>query len=795
MKNLFKGSITKKFTALIVIIAIMAVAIIAVSNRGSKQVAKEDVRENISTLESKKLSEGDVVSTGYITVHYQDADGTDLIPAVQHSGDIGTWYEFEPAVINGYRSSSINPVNRCGYYEFENDDVIFVYTPLGDDYDVSWTNEGVDGADETVINVGVDNIRRTTEYGLIIISEDENGNVVNGTEFKVSDGDTVVKEGAVQNGKLYVGKVGFNQDKTYTFGIEQTVGVQPYESMEGTATLSTTVQWDNNNKKFKITNSSIDNSKAQVSVNENNEIVVRITNKKSEVPPPVPHPPLTELNVRIEYKVDGKLLDGVKLGVDSGAGVVERTTENGIIYLDKVTVSELGDLVYKVTEISVPDGYIPAMGDGVEGIATITPSLNQEGTGFDFSGTTNGIEGFFININGGDAVITVSGKPDKYDLALKKFIYKIDDEYVENREPKVVMGKDGKYTYIMNEKVEEAANGQKVTYVLRTYNESKNDGKGKRVIEYIPKGLKYLPEDSVNQQYEWNMYMVENDGALRQVQNADEAEVIATDYIVGEKIDKYDEELSEGEEASLNSKDVQAVFEVDESVFSGKENRIIENTASIEPNSNDDNGDNDSTTEKIYVKYFDLKTTKYIKSVKVKNEKKDETKEYGEKTNNSVIKVDVPKSQVDKSTITVTYSIKVENVGQIPGYATKVVDYLPDGFEVVNITDWKVNGNVATCTKLDSTILMPGESTTIDIVCNWKLSEKQIGSRVNEASVTEYENDYGAKDVTPDNNDKEEIIAAITTGKGIKIIVPIIIGLVAIVGVIYVKNRRKEGIV
>ena len=90
---------------------------------------------------------------------------------------------------------------------------------------------------------------------------------------------------------------------------------------------------------------------------------------------------------------------------------------------------------------------------------------------------------------------------------------------------------------------------------------------------------------------------------------------------------------------------------------------------------------------------------------------------------------------------------------------------------------------------------MQQELKIIDIVCNWKLSEKQIGSRVNEASVTEYENDYGAKDVTPDNNDKEEIIAAITTGKGIYIIVPIIIGLVAIVGVIYVKNRRKEGIV
>ena len=198
--------------------------------------------------------------------------------------------------------------------------------------------------------------------------------------------------------------------------------------MEGTATLSTTVQWDNNSKKFKITNSSINNSKAQVSVNENNEIVVRILNEEREVPPP----PESTLNVRIEYKVDGKLVDGVTLGVDSGSGIVERTTEDGIIYLDDVVVRELGDLIYKVTEISVPDGIIPVMGAGVEGIATITPRLNQEGTGFDFSGTTNNIEGFSISINGGNAVITVSAKAKKYDLSLKKFIYQIDDEYVDS---------------------------------------------------------------------------------------------------------------------------------------------------------------------------------------------------------------------------------------------------------------------------------------------------------------------------------------------------------------------------
>ncbi|MBR2703842.1 MAG: MucBP domain-containing protein [Clostridia bacterium] len=791
MRNVLKENRTKKILAVISIVAIMALAIIvAVSNGGKNNVA-EDASKSVATVESKKLNEGDeVTSTGYITVHYQDENGTDLIQSVQHSGEIGTWYEFEPAEIEGYRSNSINPVNRCGYYEFASDDVIFKYTPLGDDYDVTWTNEGVDGAEDTVINVGVDNIRSTTEYGLIIITEDEDGNVVNGTEFKVSDGDTVVKEGAVQNGKLYVGKVGFNQDKTYTFGIEQTVEVEPYASMEGTATLSVGVEWDNTNKRFKITGSSIDNSKAQVSVNENNEIVVRILNEERELPPP----PESTLNVRIEYKVDGKLVDGVTLGVDSGSGVVEKTTADGIIYLDNVVVRELGDLTYKVTEISVPDGIIPVMGEGVEGIATITPRLNQEGTGFDFSGRTNDIEGFSININGGNAVITVSAKAKKYDLSLKKFIDQIDDEYVENREPKVVMGKDGKYVYQTSNKIEKAANGQKVTYILRTYNESKIDGEGKRVIEYIPRGLKYLPDDTTNQQFGWRMYRVENDGVLVETTDINKAEVIATDYIEGQTIMGFDGNVAEGEEVSLNHLDVKAVFEVDESVFTGKENRIIENTASIGKNENDDNGDNDTTTEKIYVKYFDLKTTKYIKSVRTKNEKKDETKLYGESTDNSVIKVDVPKSQVNKTTLTVTYTIKVENVGEIAGYATKVVDYLPDGFEVVNKTDWTVDGQVATCTKLDSTLLMPGESTTIDIVCDWKLGDKQIGSRVNEASVTEYDNDYHSTDITPDNNDKEEIIAAITTGKTVFVATGIIFGIVAIIAIVYIRNKRKEGI-
>ena len=89
---------------------------------------------------------------------------------------------------------------------------------------------------------------------------------------------------------------------------------------------------------------------------------------------------------------------------------------------------------------------------------------------------------------------------------------------------------------------------------------------------------------------------------------------------------------------------------------------------------------------------------------------------------------------------------------------------------------------------------MPGESTTVDIVCDWKLSDTQIGSRVNEASITEYENDYHSVDITTDNNDKEEIIAAITTGKTVFVATGIVFGIVAIIAIVYIRNKRKEGI-
>ena len=354
--------------------------------------------------------------------------------------------------------------------------------------------------------------------------------------------------------------------------------------------------------------------------------------------------------------------------------------------------------------------------------------------------------------------------------------------------------------------MEQVANGQEVTYRLRMYNESERDGKGKSIIEDIPAGLVFVPENETNKKYGWVGYVRDSDGDLVKAQDIKKATVFVSDYLVDKEIAGYNTDAvnkaiannsAEGSIAGyLNFQDVEIVLAVDEDKITS-ENRVVENTVSIQKNDNDDNTDNDTTTEKVYVKYFDLDVTKYIEEVKVKNEKEDKTQKIGESKKGKTIKIDVAKSQVANTTITVTYGLKVTNIGEIEGYATELVDYIPEDFTLVQDGIWKVDGDKAVTTKLENKLLQPGESATVNITFEWKLSENNIGSRINEGKITKYENPYDAIDRTDDNNDKEEMLVAIKTG-GITYIIPAAIVLaVASIGVYTIikkKNREEENV-
>lgn len=375
---------------------------------------------------------------------------------------------------------------------------------------------------------------------------------------------------------------------------------------------------------------------------------------------------------------------------------------------------------------------------------------------------------------------------DKYDLAIKKFISAIDNKELTTRIPKVEISEDGKITYTQNNEIEKVANNQEVTYTLRMYNESDVNGKGKRVIEYIPDGLVFLPENETNKKYNWVMFKEDENGKFSITENAEEAVIVTTDYLVNKEIKAFDKDT----DTDLSYLDVQAVFKVDETKLTS-EDRIVENRAKIMPNENDDYPENDESTEKIYVKYFDLSIEKYIDEVKVNTNGKENTIKVGYDKKDQLVKIDVKRSNADKTKLTVTYGLLVKNVGEIAGYATEIKDYIPKDFKVINSENWKLEGNEAINTQLENVILEPGESTTVYITCEWKLSEESIGERYNEAEISKYRNNYDAIDVTDDNKDKEGLLVTLKTGS--ELIGYIIVTLTAIVtiglGIVFIKRK------
>ena len=113
-------------------------------------------------------------------------------------------------------------------------------------------------------------------------------------------------------------------------------------------------------------------------------------------------------------------------------------------------------------------------------------------------------------------------KNEKYDLSIKKFITNIGGKEITNREPKVEVAEDGKVTYKLNDEIEKTSNNENVTYTIRMYNESNVRAKGKQVIEYVPNGLVFVPEDEVNKGFNWIMCKVDSEGNVTVTENPEE---------------------------------------------------------------------------------------------------------------------------------------------------------------------------------------------------------------------------------------------------------------------------------
>ena len=317
-----------------------------------------------------------------------------------------------------------------------------------------------------------------------------------------------------------------------------------------------------------------------------------------------------------------------------------------------------------------------------------------------------------------------------FDLALQKFITKVNDTEIKDREPQATVT-DGKITYTHTQTPLKVKNGDKVTYTIRVYNEGPTAGYAAEIGDNIPSGLKFDKENAINKKYGWKMY----DQEKNETDDASKAVEIRTDYLSKEKSEEREEDALlkafDSTKNEISAKDIKVVFTVDTKSFDKTIINIAEITKDTDENGDDitdkdsepDNGDEDEDDldkERIITDRFDLSLQKFItkingKEVTTSREPKvDTTSLKNGKTDATYTTVKNP--LIVKKGDIVTYKIRVYNEGELNGYAETVADYLPEGL------GYLVNYN----TNIDNYWALPTELSTDSTV---KLSTIKNGTK------------------------------------------------------------------
>lgn len=395
-----------------------------------------------------------------------------------------------------------------------------------------------------------------------------------------------------------------------------------------------------------------------------------------------------------------------------------------------------------------------------------------------------------------------------FDLALQKFITGVNSEKITNREPVVTKNENGTFRYSHSTEALGVANKDLVTYTIRVYNEGQINGYAKEIMDDIPTGLTYLPDNEVNKTYGWKMY--DKNGS--ETKDVNQAVSVKTTYLskendktiennrpedyTPEKYPYYSESsnmlLAYNEEImkTPHYKDVQIVFQVSESALEKKTEREIVNTAEI-TDDQDENGktvedkdsipsnkkveEDDIDKEKVVVKYFDLALIKDLAKIIITENGK--TREIVPSKPEDLLKVEINRKYISTTTVKFVYNITIKNEGEIAGYAKEVKDYIPNGliFKQADNSNWTaVAPDCIKTEALANTLIEPGKTASVQVTLQWNNDENNLGEKVNIAEISKDENDKGSPDIdsTPDNKKAEEddqddapVILSISTGE------------------------------
>lgn len=191
-------------------------------------------------------------------------------------------------------------------------------------------------------------------------------------------------------------------------------------------------------------------------------------------------------------------------------------------------------------------------------------------------------------------------------------------------------------------------------------------------------------------------------------------------------------------------------------------------------------------------KTFDLSITKYISKVVIDNGNGQKVIDRNIDNKNSLLKIEIASKEIEKTKVNITYNLLIKNIGEIPGYATEVTDYVPNNFELIDSEEWMKAEKTAITNSLSNKLLNPGEEVEIPVSFEWKLNDHNTGLRKNQAQITIYANDENIKDITPDNIDSAEIIVTVKTGLARTLGLGTLITLIIFACVIYKEKINNE---
>lgn len=187
---------------------------------------------------------------------------------------------------------------------------------------------------------------------------------------------------------------------------------------------------------------------------------------------------------------------------------------------------------------------------------------------------------------------------------------------------------------------------------------------------------------------------------------------------------------------------------------------------------------------------FDLAVYKYISKIKVTNGNFEEEYDYD---NEDIAKVEIHSKRINGAKVELEYTIVIENIGEIEGYAEELVDYLDDEdveFNQSKNPDWVLgnDGNIY-AKDLKEKLLRKGEKLELKLILTKTMTEENTGTLSNKVGLVKTYNSNNESENTDNNTNVQNTLILISTGNTTQIVV--ISGILVVIAIIIYMNRNN----